>query len=190
MGVMDDAERVEPANAAEWADWLREHHTRTTGVWLVDRRSAAQQRVTYEDAILAALRWGWVDSTSRVLDDERAMLWFSPRRRGSVWTRNNKERIARLEEAGLLEPAGAAAVAAARASGMWTLMDDVEDRVVPDDLAAAFDRHPGSREHWEVFSPSAQKQALAWVALAKRAETRATRVETVAAKAARGERLQ
>jgi uncharacterized protein YdeI (YjbR/CyaY-like superfamily) len=68
-------------------------------------------------------------------------------------------------------------------------MDDVEDRVVPDDLAEAFGRHPGSREHWDAFPPSAQKQALAWIVLAKRAETRATRVEAVAAKAARGERV-
>jgi uncharacterized protein YdeI (YjbR/CyaY-like superfamily) len=73
---------------------------------------------------------------------------------------------------------------------MWTLMDDVEDLVVPDDLTAAFGRHPGSREHWESFSPSSRKQALAWVVLAKRAETRAARVETVAEKAARGEKAQ
>ena len=43
---------------------------------------------------------------------------------------------------------------------MWTLMDAVEDCVVPDDLAAAFDRHPGSREHWESWSASAHKLIL------------------------------
>jgi uncharacterized protein YdeI (YjbR/CyaY-like superfamily) len=118
------------------------------------------------------------------------MMWFAPRRRGSVWTRINKGRIARLEEAGLLEPAGAAAVAEAKASGAWTLMDDVEDLVVPDDLAAALARHRGAREHWDSFSPSSRKQALAWVVLAKKPETRAARVETIAEKAARGEKAQ
>ena len=43
---------------------------------------------------------------------------------------------------------------------MWTLMDDVEDLVVPPDLAAAFERHPGSREHWESWSASARKMIL------------------------------
>jgi uncharacterized protein YdeI (YjbR/CyaY-like superfamily) len=190
VGVQDDAERVEPASAREWSAWLREHHGRSHGVWLVNRRRAADQAFGYEEAVLEALRYGWVDSTSKVVDGDRAMQWFSPRRRGSVWTRINKGRVARLEEAGLMEAAGAAAVAAAKASGMWTLMDAVEDRVVPDDLAAAFDRHPGAREHWESFSPSSQKQALAWIVLAKRSETRAGRVETVAEKAARGEKVQ
>ena len=73
---------------------------------------------------------------------------------------------------------------------MFTLMDDVEDLVVPDDLAAAFDVHPGSREHWESWSPSAQKMILAWIVMAKKPETRAVRVETTAAKAARGEKSQ
>ncbi len=71
---------------------------------------------------------------------------------------------------------------------MWTLMDAVEDLVVPDDLSAAFDLHPGSREHWESWSPSAQKMILAWIVLAKRPETRAARVATTAEKAARGEK--
>ena len=116
-------------------------------------------------------------------------MWFAPRRPGSMWTRINKGRVARLEEAGLMEPAGAAAVAAAKESGMWTLMDPVEDLVVPDDLAAAFDVHPGAREHWESFSPSSRKQMLAWIVMAKKPETRAVRVLTTAAKAALGEQV-
>ena len=187
---MDDAERLEPRTVEEWSAWLREHHARPDGVWLVNRRRAAEQSITYEQSVLEALRWGWVDSTARPLDDERSMLWFSPRRRGSVWTRTNKERVSRLEAVGLLEPAGAAAVAAARASGMWTLMDAVEDLVVPDDLAAAFEANPGSREHWDSWSPSAQKMILAWIVLAKRPETRAVRIATTAEKAARGEKAQ
>ena len=187
---MDDAERLEPRTVEEWSAWLREHHARPGGVWLVNRRRAAEQAITYEQSVREALRFGWVDSTARGLDDDHSMLWFSPRRPGSVWTRTNKERVAQLEAAGLLEPAGAAAVAAAKASGMWTLMDAVEERVVPDDLAAAFERHPGAREHWDSWSPSAQKMILAWIVLAKRPETRAVRIETTAEKAARGEKAQ
>jgi uncharacterized protein YdeI (YjbR/CyaY-like superfamily) len=187
---MDDAERLEPASVQEWSRWLAEHHADTAGVWLVNRRLARDQPVSYEESVLEALRYGWVDSTRKTVDEHRWMMWFAPRRRGSAWTRINKGRIARLEAAGLLEPAGAAAVADAKASGGWTLMDDVEDRVVPEDLSAAFDRHPGSREHWESFSPSSQKQALAWIVQAKRPATRAARVEMTAQKAARGEKAQ
>jgi uncharacterized protein YdeI (YjbR/CyaY-like superfamily) len=187
---MDDADRVEPATVSEWAEWLAAHHADTAGVWLVSPRRAAHRPVSYEAAVVEALRWGWVDSTLRPLDEDRSMQWFSPRRPGSIWTRINKGRIARLVEEGRLEPPGLAAVEAARATGMWTLMDDVEDLVVPDDLASALASRPGAREHWDSFSPSSRKQMLAWIVLAKRPETRAARVETTAEKAARGEKSQ
>ena len=190
MGVMDEAERFEPASVDEWSQWLADHHDSVRGVWLVSRRRDADKVFSYEEAVLEALRYGWVDSTQKPVDEDHSMMWFAPRRPGSVWTRINKGRVARLEEAGLMEPAGAAAVAAAKESGMWTLMDPVEDLVVPDDLAAAFDVHPGAREHWESFSPSSRKQMLAWIVMAKKPETRAVRVLTTAAKAALGEKSQ
>lgn len=185
---MDDAERLELGSVEEWGRWLREHHGRTGGVWVVSPRRAADRPFSYEEAVIEALRWGWVDSTVKPVDERRSMQWFAPRRPGSMWTRINKGRVARLEAEGLMEPPGAAAVAAAQASGMWTLMDDVEDCVVPDDLAEAFVRHPGAREHWESWSPSAHKLILTWIVLAKRPETRAARVATTAEQAARGEK--
>jgi uncharacterized protein YdeI (YjbR/CyaY-like superfamily) len=188
MGVQDDAEDVEPGTVEEWAAWLAKHHDRGVGVWLVSRRRAADRAFSYEDSVIEALRWGWVDSTQKPVDDERSRIWFAPRRPGSIWTRPNKARIARLEAEGRLEAPGRAAVEAAKANGNWTLMDAVDDRVVPDDLAAAFDAHPGSREHWDTFSASAQKQMLGWVVMAKRAATRAQRVTVIAEAAARGEK--
>lgn len=185
---MDDAERLDLDSVAEWGAWLRDHHTQPTGVWLVSPRTATERSFSYEDAVLEALRYGWVDSTVKPVDERRSMQWFAPRRPGSMWTRINKGRVARLEAAGLMAPAGAAAVAVAKETGMWTLMDDVEDCVVPDDLDAAFDLHPGSREHWESWSASAQKMILAWIVLARRPETRASRLATTAERAARGEK--
>ena len=186
MGVMDEAERLEPSSVEEWSAWLAGHHATARGVWLVSPRRAADRPVGYEEAVLEALRFGWVDSTQKPVDDARSMLWFSPRRRESVWTRINKGRVARLEAEGRMEPAGRAQVEAARANGMWTIMDEVEDLVVPADLAAALAARPGAREHFDGFSPSVRKQVLAWIVLAKRAETRAARVETTAVMAAEG----
>ena len=152
MGVQDDAERFEPASAEEWSAVAGRPPRRHPGRVAGHRRGGEADRAFgYEAAIVEALRWGWVDSTQRPLDEHRSMMWYAPRRRGSVWTRRNKERVSRLQAEGRMEPAGAAAVAAARASGMWTLMDPVEDLVVPDDLADALAARPGAREHWEAL---------------------------------------
>lgn len=188
---MEEEPQLHVESASEFGDWLAAHHDTMTGVWLVTWRSVTERAAPdYEDAVMEALRYGWIDSTKRVLDDERHMQRFSPRRAGSGWSRSNKDRIATLEEQGRLEPAGRAMVDAARADGSWELLDSVEALEVPDDLAAALDSVPGAREHFEGFPPSARKAILAWIVMAKRPSTRERRVTDAAHKAARGERAQ
>ena len=142
----------------------------------------------YEASVEEALCFGWVDSTQRRLDGERNAQWFAPRRRGSMWSGANKERVGRLTAGGRMAPAGLAAVEAAQQSGAWSAMDSAEALVVPEELEAAFCRHPGSRPHWDAFPPSARRSILGWIAQAKRPDTRARRVEQTAERAARGER--
>jgi len=186
-----DAPRVHLETTQQWREWLLDHHQADTGVWLVTWRTpTGRPAPPYEEQITEALRVGWVDSTAKRLDDERTMLYFARRRPGSPWARTNKERIARLEAAKRLLPAGQATVDRARADGSWTLLDAVEDLVVPDDLAAALDRHDGARAHWDRFTPSARKQILWWIVQAKRPTTRAARVEESARRALLGERAR
>jgi uncharacterized protein YdeI (YjbR/CyaY-like superfamily) len=118
------------------------------------------------------------------------MLYFARRRPGSEWARTNKERIARLESDGRMLPSGQAVVDKARADGSWTLLDAVEDLVVPDDLADALDGLAGARGHWDSFPASTRKQILWWIVQAKRPETRAARIEETARRASRGERAR
>lgn len=188
MGVMDEAERFEPATLADWSAWLAAHHADTRGVWLVTPRRSVDAPFGYDDAVCEALRYGWIDAVVKTLDEQRSMQWFTPRRPGSGWSRPNKVRIERLEREGRLEASGRAVIDAAKADGTWTLLDEVEDLVVPADLAVAFDAHPGSRATWEGFSASARKAMLAWIVTAKQDSTRARRVEQVAARAAAGEK--
>jgi uncharacterized protein YdeI (YjbR/CyaY-like superfamily) len=175
----------------QWRDWLAEHHLTETGVWLVTWRTTTDRPAPpYEQQVEEALRVGWVDSTLRRLDDDRSMLYFARRRPGSGWARSNKARIARLESEGRMLPAGQAVVDRARADGSWTLLDAVEDLVVPDDLAAALDAHEGARQQWDSFTASARKQLLWWIVQAKQPATRAARIEETARRASRGERAR
>ena len=180
---------MQPDSVAEWRAWLAEHHRRGAGVWLVTWRSGSDgPRITYEESVEQALCFGWVDSKGRTLDPERTMLWFAPRKARSGWSRTNKERITRLTAAGLMEPAGLALIEAAKADGSWTLLDAVEDLVVPDDLAAAFAAHPPAAQEWEAFPRSVKRAILEWIVQARRPETRARRVTETAEKAQVGER--
>lgn len=187
--VRDDAERVAAETAKQWRDWLLTHADRGEGAWLVSwKKASGRPAMTYDESVREALCVGWVDSAAGTLDGERSMLWFAPRKRGSGWSRPNKLRIAELEEQGRLQERGLAVIRAAKDDGSWTLLDDVEDLVVPPDLAAAFETYPGSREQWEAFPRSVKRGQLEQVVQAKRPPTRARRIEQIASCAARGER--
>ena len=182
-----EAPRLHIESREELRAWLAEHHATSDGVWLVRwRPTTGRPAPSYDEAIEEALGFGWIDGQSAPLDDERSMLWLTRRHAGSGWSRLSKERLARVEAAGLLTPAGARVVAAAKADGSWSRHDDVENLVVPPDLAAALDALAGARAHWDAFRPGARKETLRWIADARRPATRAARIEETARLAAQG----
>lgn len=186
---MEDTEVLEPRDRAQLRRWLARHHTRESGVWLtIHKRGSTRGTLAYEDAVREGLCYGWIDSTARRLDDERYLLWFAPRRPKSGWSAVNKRRVEELVADGSMAEPGLAAIEAAKADGSWSRFDRSEALEEPDDLLAAFDRHPGSRAHWDGFPPSVRKQLIGWIDTARREQTRARRVDEIASRAARGER--
>ncbi|HST61699.1 MAG TPA: YdeI/OmpD-associated family protein [Longimicrobium sp.] len=172
---------VHPATRDEWRAWLEQNHTRTEGVWFVSyKKSAGRPRVTYEDAVEEALCFGWIDGKAGTVDEERTMLWMSPRKPGSGWSRPNKIRLERLIADGRMAPPGLAKLEAAKQDGSWTLLDAVEAMEMPEDLEQALASYPDAARHFAAFPPSARKVILQWITLAKRPETRAARIAEAA----------
>jgi uncharacterized protein YdeI (YjbR/CyaY-like superfamily) len=188
-GAQDEGELFLAETAAQWAAWLAANHERTEGVWLVTwKAGTGRQVLSYEDAVIEGLRYGWIDSRAAPSRPETSRLWFAPRRPGSAWAATNKARIARLEAEGRMEPAGRRVIEQAKADGSWTILDGPEALLVPDDLAAAFERYPGSRMTWDGFPKSVRKAHLSAIAFARRHSTRAQRIEVIATEAAAGKR--
>jgi uncharacterized protein YdeI (YjbR/CyaY-like superfamily) len=170
-----------PKNRAEWRKWLEKNHTRKDGVWLVSyKKAAGKPRVEYDEAVEEALCFGWIDSKGGKVDDERTMLWMSPRKAGSGWSKPNKERIERMVAEGKMTPAGLEKIEAAKKDGSWTALDAVEALEVPDDLAKAFDGYADARTNFDAFPRSAKRAILEWISNARKPETRAKRVEETA----------
>lgn len=179
---MDHAQRFHPASLDEWRGWLAQHHARKNGVWVVFwRRGSGRPVIEYEESVLEALCFGWIDSTRKVLDDDRVMMWFAPRRPQSTWVRNNKDRVARLEAEGRMQPAGRALVEAAKANGMWTVFDDAEAGVVHPELAARLATAPEAAAAWDALTPAQRKRHLMDLALARTPATLERRVDAVLA---------
>jgi len=115
-----DEERVELDDRAGWRAWLEANHDRSSGVWLVTfKKTAGRPRVDYDAAVEEALCFGWVDSKSRSVDDERTSLYFTPRKPKSSWSESNVARVEKLEAAGLMREAGRRVVEEAKEMGRW-----------------------------------------------------------------------
>lgn len=172
---------VHPATRAEWRAWLERNHARPDGVWLVSyKKATGKPRVEYAEAVEEALCFGWIDSKAGTVDEERSILWMSPRKPGTGWSRLNKQRIERLMADGSMAPAGLAKIEAARRDGSWTALDSSEALEVPPDLEQALAAHPDAARHFAAFPPSTRKNILQWIASARRPETRAARVAETA----------
>jgi len=191
VSALDDAPLVHADDRATWRAWLEANHATARGAWLVTWRArSGRPFLDYEAAVEEALCYGWVDSTGGTVDDERGKLYFAPRKPRSVWAATNKARVERLIADGRLAPAGLAAIELAKANGSWETLDTVERLEVPDDLAAALASRPAAAAYFAAFPPSARKMMLAWVATARRPDTRAARVTEIAEAAARNERAR
>lgn len=190
MAALDDAPRVEPTGRAAWRAWLEANHATSSGAWVVfHTKASGRQVLSYEELVEELLCFGWVDATTRSLGDGRTAQYVAPRKPGSTWAATNKARVERLTAAGLMAPAGAAAVARAKADGSWTVLDAVEALEVPPDLEAAFAAHPMLRDSYDRLGPGGKKQVLWSLVSAKRQATRASRLTRLIERAETGQPL-
>lgn len=189
MAKVDEFEDFHPATRREWRAWLAAHHDEREGVWFVYYKKAARRpRVTYDEAVEEALCFGWIDSLPRKIDDERSKLLFTPRKPKSVWSRPNKERVAKLIEEGAMTAAGLAKIERARADGSWDALNASDDLVIEADLAAELAKNGRAAKNFENFSDSVKRGILSWIYAAKTEKTRRARVSQTVSMAAENRR--
>lgn len=182
---LDKLETFCPASQQEWREWLKENHNSKQFVWLICYKKRANiPTIFWSDAVDEALCFGWIDSTRKTIDDERFIQFFCKRKPNSNWSKINKAKVVRLIQDGLMQPAGYKSIETAKQNGSWTILDEVEELVIPPDLEKAFQNHKEAKEYFLSLSKSAKKIILYWIVSAKRPETRQNRINEIAELAA------
>ena len=161
----------------EWRQWLVAHGAESAAIWLtVWKKAAPPGRPRYDEVVEEALCHGWIDATVNRFDELSVLQLMAPRKRGSMWSAPNKERVERLTAQGRMRPSGQAVIDAAKADGSWSILDSVDALIEPDELAAAIDA-AGVRSEWDSWSPSRRKLVLARLVLARTDRTRTKRID-------------
>ncbi len=178
---MEEKEIFYPTNLNDWRNWLEKNHLSKESVWVVLYTKASDKSsITWRDAVDVALCFGWIDSKKIKIDSESSHQFFSKRKAKSTWSKINKEIVQKLIDQGLMQAAGYESIEKAKQNGSWTILDEVEELVIPEDLLRAFHNNEGSLAYFNSLSKTNKKMILQWIVLAKRPETRVKRINEVA----------
>lgn len=175
----------------KWADWLARQHDTSAGVWLkLAKKDSGIPSVTYEEALEVALCYGWIDGQKKGLDDEYWLQKFTPRGPKSIWSKINTEKAERLIASGEMKPAGLKAIEAAKQDGRWAAAYSSQKNMsVPEDFQASLDRNKKAKAFFDTLNSANRYAILFRIQTAKKAETRARRIQQFIEMLERGEKL-
>jgi len=179
------------ATKKAWQTWLDTHHAGSPGVWLRIVKVGEQTKsVTYPEAIDVALCYGWIDGQRKSHDAASYLQKFTPRGSRSIWSKINCEKARVLIERGAMQAAGLAAIERAKQDGRWEAAYAGPRSIgVPDDLRAALDRSAKAAAFFSTLNSQNRYAILFRLHTAKKAETRAKRLEQFMRMLERGETI-
>lgn len=176
-------------NSKEWRDWLEKNHSSEKGVWInIYKKASGIETVTIEEALDQALCFGWIDELRKGYDDTSYIQKFTPRRKGSLWSKRNIEHIQRLTKSKQMMPAGIKQVELAKKDGRWDkAYDSQSNMTVPDYFLKELNKNLQAKQTFEKLSKS-NKYAILWsLQTAKKEETRLRRQLNYLSKLEKGE---
>ena len=187
--VKAELEELIVADAGALRAWLTEHHATSAGVWLaLTKKGGTVTTLTWQQAVDQGLCFGWIDGQARKRDEESSWIRFTPRAARSSWSQRNVTHVARLEQEGLMQPAGRAAVEAAKADGRWAAAyAPPSEAEVPADLLAAIAEVPAAQAMLDVLTKTNRFALIHRLNAVKRAETRERKIREFVAMLARQE---
>jgi uncharacterized protein YdeI (YjbR/CyaY-like superfamily) len=174
----------------EWRRWLELNSLKEKEVWLIYyKKPSGKPRIPYYDAVEEALCFGWIDGKIKRINDDYYIQRFTPRRKGSRWSKYNVERIERLKKAGLMKPEGLRVYREALEKPELLYDNRADgDPDVPSDLLSGLKANQTALKNFLNFSVSARRIYIEWLNSAKRPETRFNRIARIVANAEKNQR--
>ncbi len=152
----------------DWRVWLTENHQTEKSVWLIIyKKESNTKSIYYPEAVDEALCFGWIDSSIAKRDAESYYQFFAKRNPKSNWSKVNKDKIIYLTAQNLMTASGLVMVTLAKNTGTWDALDDVENLILPKDLAQVFEVNKMAFEHWQKLSRSTKRGTLEWLLMLK-----------------------
>ncbi|QDV23864.1 YdeI/OmpD-associated family protein [Aureliella helgolandensis] len=172
-----DAARIRTfASPNELGRWLEANHATECELWVkMFKKTSGVASVTWDDVVVEALCWGWIDGVKKSIDDQVYLQRITPRRARSNWSKRNKAHAERLIREGRMTESGLVHVRAAKADGRWENAYTASETEVPADFMAALESEPKAKQFFETLNKSSRYVIAYGLASAKKSETRQKR---------------
>lgn len=176
------------ATPTDWHDWLATHRD-AIEVWvLYHKKASGVASIDWQQAVVEALCWGWIDGVRKTLTDTQWVQRFTPRKPSSAWSQINIAHAERLTSEGRMQPAGLAAIAAAKDNGNWERSySGGKGAELPQDFLDAAAANPQAAEALKTLDTKTRYAIYYRTTTAKRPETRAKRIADFVAKLSNGD---
>lgn len=158
--------------------WLKVNHATESELWIkIFKKKTGITSVTWDDVVIEALCWGWIDGIKKSIDEQAYYQRITPRKARSIWSKRNVEHAERLISEGRMTESGLVPVRAAKADGRWENAYVVSEMTVPEDFLAALDSQPKAKQFFETLTKSSRYVIAYGLISAKKPETRQRRFE-------------
>jgi uncharacterized protein YdeI (YjbR/CyaY-like superfamily) len=165
---------------SEWRKWLQKNYNKVDELWLIFyKKETGKLSIDYEAAVEEALCFGWIDSLVRKIDEEKYVRKFTPRKKNSLWSELNKNRVKKIIKEGRMTEFGLEKINAAKKSGAWNRI--IEPPKIsydaPKEFISALSKNKKAKSNFDKFSPSDKKRYYMWINIAKKKETKERRIK-------------
>ena len=132
---MNDVEEYCPNDNKDWRKWLELNHNKKDAVWVIFyKKKSPNHNLSWSESVDEALCFGWIDSTKKTINNDSYKQYFSKRKAKSNWSKVNKDKVNNLIDQGLMKEEGYKSVEIAKENGSWTILDEVEELIIPKDI--------------------------------------------------------
>lgn len=156
--------------------WLKVNYASESELWVkIYKKNTGIQSVTWNDVVIEALCWGWIDGIKKSIDDQAYLQRITPRKTRSNWSKRNTEHAERLIGEGRMMKSGLVHIRAAKVDGRWENAYVVSEIEVPADFLVALENKPNVKVFFETLNKSSRYAIAYGLISAKKPETRLRR---------------
>jgi uncharacterized protein YdeI (YjbR/CyaY-like superfamily) len=161
----------------EFRAWLAANHDSAPDLWMgLKKKHVVEQGLSWEDAVVEALCWGWIDSRVERIDEDSVRQRWTPRRKGSNWSRINLAAVERLIDEGRMQPSGLAVYEQRKLEPAGYTHEQDGEVALPSEYAEQLAANAAASAFWEIATPSYRRVCIVWVTGAKQQATRDRRM--------------